>query len=109
MKPEQPAAASSTFKSVKDVVASAKTRMDKAVMDLQHELRGSIVGETEDLAQDDHHHRHGRHGVIPHHDVPGTLGQRGRRRVGLGLLAESKWGGLGHPTIPRRRGRSRSP
>ncbi len=40
MKTEQPIPAS-TFKSVKEVEASAKARMDKAVTDLQHEM-GSI-------------------------------------------------------------------
>ena len=44
MKPEQPAAASSTFKSVKEVEAGAKTRMDKAVMDLQHEMSSIRTG-----------------------------------------------------------------
>jgi ribosome recycling factor len=44
MKTEQPAAASNTFKSVKDVEGSAKARMEKAVADLQHEMSGIRTG-----------------------------------------------------------------
>jgi ribosome recycling factor len=43
MKTEQPIPAS-TFKSVKEVVGSAKARMDKAVTDLQHEMSGIRTG-----------------------------------------------------------------
>jgi ribosome recycling factor len=40
----QPAAAAHTFKNVKEVEAGAKTRMDKAVGDLQHEMAGIRTG-----------------------------------------------------------------
>src|SRR5579863_5960654 len=43
MKTEQPAAGN-TFKSVKDVEGNAKTRMEKAVADLQHEMSGIRTG-----------------------------------------------------------------
>jgi ribosome recycling factor len=43
MKTEQPAAGN-TFKSVKDVEGNAKTRMEKAVTDLQHEMSGIRTG-----------------------------------------------------------------
>jgi len=43
MKTEQPIPAS-TFKSIKEVEASAKTRMEKAMTDLQHELSGIRTG-----------------------------------------------------------------
>jgi ribosome recycling factor len=43
MKTEQPIPAS-TFKSVKEVVGSAKARMDKAVTDLQQEMSGIRTG-----------------------------------------------------------------
>ncbi|SRR5258706_12786598 len=42
MKPE--AASSSTFKSVKEVEHHAQTRMDKALVDLQHEIAGIRTG-----------------------------------------------------------------
>jgi ribosome recycling factor len=38
MKTEQPAPAASTFNSVKEVEANLKTRMEKAMTDLQHEM-----------------------------------------------------------------------
>ena len=38
MKTEQPAPAASTFTSVKEVEANLKARMDKAMIDLQHEM-----------------------------------------------------------------------
>jgi ribosome recycling factor len=38
MKPEQPAAAAANFASVRDVEAHAKTRMDKVLSDLQHDM-----------------------------------------------------------------------
>jgi ribosome recycling factor len=41
MKPEQATATVNTFKNVKEVEGNAKTRMDKALTDLQHEM-GSI-------------------------------------------------------------------
>ena len=45
MKTEQPAAPSgSTFQSVKEVEASVKTRMEKAVSDLQHEMASIRTG-----------------------------------------------------------------
>jgi ribosome recycling factor len=45
MKTEPPAApTSSTFKSVKDVEGNAKTRMEKAVTDLQHEMSSIRTG-----------------------------------------------------------------
>jgi ribosome recycling factor len=44
MKPEQAAAAANNFKSVKDVEANAKGRMDKAVTDLQHAMASIRTG-----------------------------------------------------------------
>src|SRR5690349_6489206 len=44
MKPEQAAAAANNFKSVKDVEAHAKGRMDKAVTDLQHAMASIRTG-----------------------------------------------------------------
>ncbi len=46
MKQEQtaPAASSSTFKSVKEVEAHARTRMDKVLADLQHEMTSIRTG-----------------------------------------------------------------
>lgn len=46
MKQEQtaPAASSSTFKSVKEVEANARTRMDKVLADLQHEMTSIRTG-----------------------------------------------------------------
>jgi ribosome recycling factor len=46
MKPEQqpPAPASVTFNSVKDVEANVKTRMEKAITDLQHEMAAIRTG-----------------------------------------------------------------
>ena len=46
MKQEQtaPAASSSTFKSVKEVEAHARTRMDKVLADLQHEMASIRTG-----------------------------------------------------------------
>jgi ribosome recycling factor len=42
MKPEAPS--SSTYKSVKEVQQNAQTRMDKALVDLQHEMSGIRTG-----------------------------------------------------------------
>ena len=44
MKPDTPATAGNTSKSVKEVEASAKVRMEKAVVDLQHALSGIRTG-----------------------------------------------------------------
>ena len=44
MKTEQPATSGHTFKNVKEVEASAKARMEKAVTDLQHEMAGIRTG-----------------------------------------------------------------
>src|ERR1700686_4698784 len=45
MKPEQSAApAAHNFKSVKDVEASARTRMDKSISDMQHTIAGIRTG-----------------------------------------------------------------
>src|SRR5258708_4986021 len=44
MKPEQPAASSHTFANVRDVEAHAKTRMDKVLTDLQHEMANIRTG-----------------------------------------------------------------
>src|SRR5262252_1687469 len=45
MKPEQQATAtSSTFKSVKEVESNAKSRMEKAMSDLQHAIAGIRTG-----------------------------------------------------------------
>jgi ribosome recycling factor len=44
MKPEQPAPASQTFLNVKDIAAHAKTRMDKVLSDLQHEISNIRTG-----------------------------------------------------------------
>ena len=45
MKPEQPAAATNNaFQSVKDVEAHAKTRMDKVISGLQHEMSAIRTG-----------------------------------------------------------------
>ncbi len=44
MKTEPTAATTSTFKNVKEVEASAKSRMEKAVTDLQHEMAGIRTG-----------------------------------------------------------------
>jgi ribosome recycling factor len=44
MKTEQPAPAGNTFKTVKEVEAAAKVRMEKAVADLQHEMASIRTG-----------------------------------------------------------------
>jgi len=44
MKTEQPAAPSTTFNSVKEVEANLKTRMEKALSDLQHEMASIRTG-----------------------------------------------------------------
>ena len=44
MKTEQPAAPSTTFNSVKEVEASLKTRMEKALSDLQHDMASIRTG-----------------------------------------------------------------
>src|SRR5215475_1453425 len=44
MKTEQPAAPATTFNSIKDVQANLKSRMDKAVADLQHEMASIRTG-----------------------------------------------------------------
>src|SRR5579863_5360669 len=44
MKTEQPATSGNTFKNVKEVEANAKARMDKAVVDLQHEMANIRTG-----------------------------------------------------------------
>ncbi len=44
MKTEQPAAPSGTFASIKDVDASLKARMEKALSDLQHEMAAIRTG-----------------------------------------------------------------
>jgi ribosome recycling factor len=44
MKPEQQAAASHNFQNVKEVEAHAKTRMDKVLTDLQHEIANIRTG-----------------------------------------------------------------
>jgi ribosome recycling factor len=44
MKPEQQPASSHNFQSVKDVEANAKTRMDKVLTDLQHEMSSIRTG-----------------------------------------------------------------
>ena len=44
MKTEQPAAPSTTFHSVKEVEASLKTRMEKALSDLQHDMASIRTG-----------------------------------------------------------------
>src|SRR5947207_1736591 len=44
MKPEQPAATNQAFQSVKDVEAHAKTRMDKVIAGLQHEMSAIRTG-----------------------------------------------------------------
>jgi ribosome recycling factor len=44
MKPEQPATAPQTFQSVKEIEAHAKTRMDKVLTDLQHEMSSIRTG-----------------------------------------------------------------
>src|SRR5438445_822849 len=44
MKPEQPAATNHAFQSVKDVEAHAKTRMDKVISGLQHEMAAIRTG-----------------------------------------------------------------
>jgi len=44
MKTEQPAAAGATFNSVKEVEANQKSRMEKAVGDLQHEMASIRTG-----------------------------------------------------------------
>ena len=44
MKQEQTAAPSSTFKSVKEVEANARTRMEKVLADLQHEMANIRTG-----------------------------------------------------------------
>jgi ribosome recycling factor len=44
MKPDQPAATSHTFQTVKDVETHAKTRMDKVLTDLQHEIASIRTG-----------------------------------------------------------------
>jgi ribosome recycling factor len=44
MSKEQQAAASHTFQSVRDVEGHAKTRMDKVLTDLQHEMAGIRTG-----------------------------------------------------------------
>lgn len=44
MKPEQQPAGSSTFASVKEVEANARTRMEKVLVDLQHEMSNIRTG-----------------------------------------------------------------
>ena len=44
MKPEQQAATTQTFAGVRDVETHAKTRMDKVLTDLQHEMAGIRTG-----------------------------------------------------------------
>jgi ribosome recycling factor len=44
MKPGQNSAPAGAFQSVKEIEAAAKTRMDKAVSDLQHEMAGIRTG-----------------------------------------------------------------
>jgi ribosome recycling factor len=44
MKPEQQSAGSSTFASVKEVEANARTRMEKVLVDLQHEMSNIRTG-----------------------------------------------------------------
>jgi ribosome recycling factor len=44
MKQEQPPTANQTFKTVKDVETHAKTRMDKVLTDLQHDMAGIRTG-----------------------------------------------------------------
>ncbi len=44
MKTEQPAAAGVTFNSMKEVEANQKTRMEKAITDLQHEMASIRTG-----------------------------------------------------------------
>ncbi len=44
MKPEQQAATTQTFANVRDVENHAKTRMDKVLTDLQHEMAGIRTG-----------------------------------------------------------------
>ena len=44
MKPETSAAPSSAFKTVRDVETHAKTRMDKVLADLQHDMAGIRTG-----------------------------------------------------------------
>jgi ribosome recycling factor len=44
MKPEQPAATNQTFKNVKELELHSKTRMDKALTDLQHEMASIRTG-----------------------------------------------------------------
>ena len=44
MKPEQPARQNHTFQSVKEVETHAKTRMEKALSDLQHEMAAIRTG-----------------------------------------------------------------
>ncbi len=44
MKPEQPAATSHNFAGVKDVAGHAKTRMEKVLTDLQHEMAAIRTG-----------------------------------------------------------------
>ena len=44
MKHEQTAPPSSTFKSVKEIEAQARTRMDKVLVDLQHEMASIRTG-----------------------------------------------------------------
>ncbi|HEY7391812.1 MAG TPA: ribosome recycling factor [Bryobacteraceae bacterium] len=44
MKTEQPAAPATTFNSIKDVQANLKSRMDKAIGDLQHEMASIRTG-----------------------------------------------------------------
>ncbi len=44
MKTEQPATPSAAFNSVKEVEASLKTRMEKALSDLQHDMASIRTG-----------------------------------------------------------------
>src|SRR5262245_51635151 len=44
MKPEQQAVSNNTFKSVKDVEANSKSRMEKAIMDMQHAIASIRTG-----------------------------------------------------------------
>jgi ribosome recycling factor len=44
MKQEQPSTANQTFQNVKDVEVHAKTRMDKVLTDLQHDMAGIRTG-----------------------------------------------------------------
>ena len=44
MKPEQPATTNHTFKNLQEVEAHAKTRMDKVLSDLQHEMGNIRTG-----------------------------------------------------------------